>query len=195
MSLPRHANIAIIPPTIFNISKVYIMKKLLLIAITASLLTACGKSEKEIELERAKIELQREQIRLEEQKQAEAKVQQEAQQSAPPPVVNIPQPQQQEKNTETAPKRQEFVRHEEGVLVNNAKATMGVNLLRSTQVHYQGNDSILCGEFMDGNTNSFKRFVFVETYNPQEGNWRRSVHQDWTFSPSFTDNLWRVFCN
>lgn len=173
------------------------MKKLLILAVTAALLTACGKSEKEIELERAKIELQREQIRLEEQKQAEAKVQQETQQSAPPPVVNIPQPQPQpqEKNTETAPKRQEFVRHEEGVLVNNAKATMGVNLLRSTQVHYQGNDSILCGEFMDGNTNSFKRFVFVETYNPQEGNWRRSVHQDWTFSPSFTDNLWRVFCN
>ncbi|MBF0803332.1 MULTISPECIES: hypothetical protein [unclassified Neisseria] len=167
------------------------MNKNFLIILSLICLSACGKSAEEIELEREKIALQREMLR-----------QQKSQQPATP-ASRIEQPKQvQTESSHTVtvettpqvaqPKEREPRRASKGVLISNAKQYAGGTLLRSLQEYYRDNESILCGEYMVGD--QFRRFVFVQTYNEQQGTWVKNFLADPNYSHEYTQNTWREYC-
>ncbi|WP_165006191.1 hypothetical protein [Neisseria yangbaofengii] len=175
------------------------MKTVIIALVTAALaLSACGKSKEELELEREKLAVQKallEQRKQEQEKQAAPKQPEKIEKPAPQPVVEptapAAQPVQIVQAVQAAPQA-ETKRVSKGVLTNNAKQSAGGSLLRSLQEYYRGNESILCGEYMI--EDKFKRFVFVQTYNEQQGTWNKNFLPDPDYSHEYTQNIWQEYC-
>lgn len=171
------------------------MNKIVLTAILNGVLalSACGKSADEIELEREKIALQREMLKQQKHSAHKSETKEAPQlpaapQTPPQAVATAAAP----SVAEAAPKQEAPRRVSKGVLTSNAKQYAGGTLLRSLQEYYRDNESILCGEYMVGD--QFYRFVFVQTYNEQQGTWVKSFLPDRNYSHEYTQNIWREYC-
>lgn len=177
------------------------MKKTVIALLAAALaLSACGKSKEELELEREKLAVQKallEQKKQEQETQAAPKqpepekVEKPAPQAVVEPTAPAAQPVQIVQAVQAEP-QVENKRISKGVLTNNAKQSAGGSLLRSLQEYYHGNESILCGEYMI--EDKFKRFVFVQTYNEQQGTWNKNFLPDPDYSHEYTQNIWKEYC-
>ncbi|WP_308861104.1 hypothetical protein [Neisseria mucosa] len=166
-------------------------------ALAAAVLSGCGKSKEEIELEREKIALQREklqQIRESKQVKPETAPQPERAEAQTKKDVQ-PEPARESVtvNVNQAEQQAEVRRVSKAVMISNAKTYFSESVLRSVEARYKDGESILCGEVLWDKAN-WRRFVQVNSYNDKDGKIMTQNYFDKDYSHEFSDTIWREYC-
>jgi len=165
-------------------------------ALAAAVLSGCGKSKEEIELEREKIALQREKLQqIRESKQVKPETAPQPEKAEAQVRKDVPPASAQENVTvnvnQAAAEETKIVR--KSVMIANAKTYFSDSMLRSMEAYYKDDASILCGEVLWDKA-SWRRFVQVNAYNPKDGKVTANTYFDKDYSHEFSDTIWREYC-